>query len=119
MDPTESFGGTSGWMRDVGLSQVSHFAFSHLIGTDALNLEPFRFNLQAGASTACSMNPIGTFQGISGWLHGLGAYPVSFPIFWHLADLYRFRFDSSMSMSRPNASVQMLCMMDGWHRRHR
>ena len=39
VDPTETFGVVSGWLRDAGTSAVSGFALSRLIDADILNLE--------------------------------------------------------------------------------
>ena len=54
------------------------------------------------------------FRGVSAWLHGVGAYPVGCFDFLRLADLYRFDFDSTMSMAMSNVSVRMVCVSDGW-----
>ena len=51
----------------------------------------------------------------SPWVASL-VYLVSCFDFMHLADFSRYGFDSSASMVRPNESVRMICMADGWLR---
>ena len=100
----------------MGMSQVSHFAFLRYFGTDMLNLELYRSDLHVAASMPGPMDSMSTFRSISAWLHDSGASQVSHLNFWHLADLYRFGFDSSASASRYNKSIQTICGTGGWHR---
>ena len=95
-------------------SQVSRFAFLCYFGIDTLDLELYRSNLHAAVSTPGPMDSMLTFQSVSTWLHDSSASQVSHLDFWHLADLYRFGFDSSMSMLTLNSSIWMVWMLDEW-----
>ena len=70
MDPTETFGGIFGWLRGVGMSQVSRFDLLPYFVVQTLDLELYRFSLDSIALTPGSNDPIGTFQWVSVWLHG-------------------------------------------------
>ena len=50
-----------------------------------------------------------------GWLHSLCALQVSCFAVLCLADFHRFDFDSSLSMSPFNVSVQTFCRLNGLH----
>ena len=77
MDPMESFRGTDGWLRGVGMSQVSRFVLLHPFVIDALDLGLYSFDLHLIASTAGFNNPIQTFGVVCGWLCGICTSKVS------------------------------------------
>ena len=106
------------WLHRSGMSAVSHFIFSSWIGTDMLDLDIYRFDLDAATSMAGLMGPIATFRGISAWFRRTGTHPVSRFDFMRLADFSRYGFDSSVLTAEPDESVRMFCGTDGWHGRH-
>ena len=74
-------------------------------------------------STDESNDSIGTFRRVSGWLRGVGVYPVSDSIFSCLIDtdvldlyLYRFDLDADGSMAGFNDPIQMFREISGWLR---
>ena len=111
------FWSSYGWLCSADALQVSLSVFSSHFVIDALGLEVYRCDLDAATSMHGSIDPMESFRGVQGCLHGFCAYPVSLLNFRCMADLYRFGFHSSMLMV-PNESVQTFCRTDGWHRRH-
>ena len=71
----------SGWLRESGTFQVSRFAVQRFADIYTLDLDVYRRNLDAAASTAGPMDPTGTFRDVCEWLRHIGAYPVSGFIF--------------------------------------
>ena len=96
----------SGWLHDVGTSQVSHFAFLRYFGVDVLDPDLHRFDLNPTMSTAGPMDPTGMFRNVSGWLRCTGASAVSCFDSSRLADVSRFDLDPSASPSTCNESVR-------------
>ena len=112
----------SGWLRGMGMSQVSRFAFLRYFSTDTLDLELYRCDLDPTASPSPSNksnDSVRTFRGVFGWLRCVSASMVSLFNFGRLANVYRFRFDSSMSTAASDESVQTFCGLDRWLGRHR
>ena len=93
VDPTETFGVVSGWLRDAGTSVVSGFALSRLIDADAVNLDVYRCSLDPSASTPWSNDHVGPFGVDYRWLCDASTYLVSRFDFLRLIDLYSFDLD--------------------------
>ncbi|KIM67392.1 hypothetical protein SCLCIDRAFT_21270 [Scleroderma citrinum Foug A] len=112
------------WLHDTSAYLVSCFDFLRLI-------DLYNFNLNPAASTPQSIDPIATFRWQFGWLHGLGMSTVRSScgrvdggvqqphtnVSSHL-EVAAYVFDSSASTARPNKSIQMICMVDGWLGQH-
>ena len=98
VDPTETFGVVSGWLRDVGTSTVSGFALSCLIDADVVNLDIYRCGLDPSVSMPWSNDHVGLFGVDYRWLCNASAYLVSCFDFLHLIDLYSFDLDPAASM---------------------
>ena len=123
MDPMESFGVVSGWLRDAGTSTVSGFAFLSWIGADMLDLEVYRFDLHMAALMPGSNDSISTLWRVSGWLHHACMYLVS-----HFAvlslfiidaldlELYSFDLDSSASTAGSNGPLRTFQVVLWWLR---
>ena len=79
------------------MSQVSHFEFLGLVGTDALDLDLYRFDFDSITLMTGSNDPTAMFQVVWEWLHESGMYPVSHFMLLHWINPYRFKFDSSVS----------------------
>ena len=117
IDPIAMFQREFGWLRGPGTSAVSRFALLRWFLIDTLDLDLYRFDLHAAASTSPSNesnDSIGPFRCISAWLHATHAFKVSRFDFMCLADFFSFDFESSASMSTHNDSVQTFCVLDGW-----
>ena len=90
----------SGWLCNVGMSQVSHFTFLHYFGIDTLDLDVDRLDLDSTTSLLPSNesnDSVQTFQIILGWLRSLGMYLVSLFDFSHWIDVYRCDLDTAAS----------------------
>ena len=118
MDPMESFGSVSEWLRCAGAFQVSRFDFLCYFVIDTLDLDLYRLDLDGNASMPGSNDPMQTFRVVSAWLRGADPFWVSPFDLLRLADVCRHEFDSSASPSMSDKSVRTICGMDGWPRRH-
>ena len=106
----------------MGTSQVSRFTFLHYFGTDTLDLELYRCDLNLTVSPSPSNksnDSVRTFRGVFGWLCCVSVSMVSLFNFGRLANIYRFRFDSSASTVASDESVRTFCGLDGWLGWHR
>ena len=122
VDLPATFRVVSGWLHGMGTSQVSCFAFLRYFSTDMLDLELYRCDLDPTASPSPSNksnDSVRTFRGVFGWLRCVSASMVSLFDFGHLANIYRFRFDSSTSTAVSDESVRTFCRLDRWLGRHR
>ena len=122
VDLPATFRVVSGWLRGMGTSQVSRFAFLRYFGTDTLDLELYRCNLDPTVSPSPSNesnDSVRSFRRVFGWLRCVSTSMVSLFDFERLANVYRFRFDSSASMAASDESIRMFCGLDGWLKRHR
>ena len=117
IDPIATFRREFGWLRGPGMSTVSRFALLRWFLIDTLDLDLYRFDLHAAASTSPSNesnDSIGPFRCISTWLCATHTFEVSRFDFMCLADFFCFNFESSVSTSTCNDSVQTFCVSDGW-----
>ena len=117
IDPIATFRREFGWLRGPSTSAVSRFALLRWFLIDTLDLDLYRFDLHAAASTLPSNesnDSIGPFRCISTWLRATHAFEVSRFDFMCLADFFSFNFESSVSTSTRNDSVQTFCVSDGW-----
>ena len=98
-----------------------------MIDADILNLELYRFDLDADASTAGCMDPTETFRVVSAWLRGVAMSQVSclaalryFDIDTLDLGLYRCDLNPTASPSpsnESNDSVRRFWIVCGWLRR--
>ena len=72
IDPMKTFGVVSGWLRDVGMSQVSCFVFWRYFVIDALGFDVYSFDLDPVASPPRSIDLQASLRGVSMWLSGSG-----------------------------------------------
>ena len=107
----------SGWLHGMGMSQVSHFMFLHLIDADVLDLEHYRYDLHPAMSTPGSNNPIGLFRVISMWLHDSAASQVSISVRFHLINISRYDFDSTTLTPGSNDPIGTYGVGLGWLRK--
>ena len=107
----------SGWLRDLGMSQVSGFDFLHIVYL-------YRFDLDPATSTSPSIesnDSIQTFWIVLGWLHCASALQVSCFVPLHLfvidvlgPEVYRFNLHLialTLGSNDPIATFQNVC---GW-----
>ena len=116
------FGAVSKWLGELGMSTVSLFVFSHRFIIDTLDLELSRYNLDPTVSPSPSNefnDSVQRFRIICGSLCCTSALQVGLSTVLRLVDFCRCGFQSSASLSMPNRSKRMLCVLDGWLRRHR
>ena len=92
-----------------------------MIDADILNLELYRFNLDADMSMAGCMDPMEMFRVVSAWLRGVAMSQVSrlaalryFDIDTLDLGLYRCDLDPTASPSPSNDSVQRFWIICGW-----
>ena len=98
----------SGWLHDVGMSQVSHFDFLCYFVIDTLDLDLYRYDLDPTMLPSPSNepnDPVRRFWIVCGSLHHASALQVGLSAVLCLVDFCRYDFDSSMSMARPNGSI--------------
>ena len=116
----------SGWLRESGTFQVSRFAVQRFADIYTLDLDVYRRNLDAAASTAGPMDPTGTFRDVCEWLRHVGAYLVSclaalryFDIDMLDLSLYRCDLDLitlPLPSNESNDSVGPFWIISGWLR---
>ena len=121
MDPTETFGVVSGWLRDVGTSAVSGFVFSCHFVIHTLDLELSRHDLDSTTSALGSNDPIQVFRIVCGWLRCASALQVSlFKLLRHFVvdaldpDVYRSDLVSSTSEPGSNDPMETFRGVSGW-----
>ena len=100
VDLPATFQVVSGWLHGMGMSQVSHFVFLHLIDADVLDLEHYRYDLHPATSMPGSNNPIGTYGVSLGWLRKSGTSAVSDFVFSRLIDTNALNLESSIFAPR-------------------
>ena len=112
-----SFQVVSTWLCDSGVSQVSHLDFWCLADFSRFDLEPSVSPLTSNIS----VSTLWTFQGVSGWLHSFGKYPVSHFVLshWFLIDmldldLYRFNLHLIVLTAGSNDPIQVLQGISRW-----
>ena len=112
----------SGWLRDLGMSQVSGFDFLHIVYL-------YRFDLDPATSTSPSIesnDSIQTFWIVLGWLHCASALQVSCFVPLHLfvidvlgPEVYRFDLHPIASRPGSNSLIQTFRIICGWLRNFR
>ena len=101
---------------------MSGFDLLLLFVIETLDLELYRPDLDSITLPLLSNksnDSIGPFWIILGWLRYTGTFQVSHFDFLCLADFYSFDLESFSLTAMPNVSIWMICMVDGWHGRHR
>ena len=108
----------SGWLCELGMFQVSCFAVQRFADVYTLDLDVYRRDLDVAASTHGSNDPIQMFQVVPRWLRNVAMSQVSRFDFSRCFDLYSFDFESSVLTAPSSGSVQTICRIGGWPRRH-
>ena len=106
----------SGWLRNVGTSQVNHLIPLHLFVIQMLDPDLYRFDLQSSTLPPGSNDLIQAFRVVSAWLHDPTVFQVSRFDFLCCFDLYRFNLDPAASMTLSNVSIRTFQSVCRWLR---
>ena len=106
----------SGWLRESGMFQVSCFAVQCFADVYTLDLDVYRRNLDAAASTHGSNDPIQMFRVVPRWLRNSGVSQVSVSVCFRPINVSRYDFDSTALTPGSNDPMETFRRISRWLR---